>query len=146
MPDQISRKHTTLRRAHELRESATDAERKLWASLRGSALEGLKFRRQQPFGPYILDFYCHELRLVIELDGGQHYEPKQLAHDAHRTAFLQDRGLRVIRFTNLDVLQNLEAVIEKLLEVVDRGPSPQPSPAGRGSITSIASTWMSEGD
>ena len=134
----ISRKHKTLTLARELRTTSTDAERKLWACLRGSALEGLKFRRQQPFGPYILDFYCHELRLAIELDGGQHYEPKQLAHDAHRTAFLQDRGLRVIRFTNLDVLQNLEGVIEKLLEVVDRGPSPQPSPAGRGSRSPLA--------
>ena len=71
---------------------------------------------------------------MIELDGAQHFEPGQLAYDARRTGFLRGRGLRVLRFTNLDVLQNLEGVVEKLLEVVSQGPSPQPSPAGRGSI------------
>jgi very-short-patch-repair endonuclease len=73
---------------------------------------GAKFRRQHPFGPYILDFFCLDQRLVIEVDGGQHYEAEGLARDAERTAILENSGLKVLRFTNLEVLQETDAVLE----------------------------------
>jgi very-short-patch-repair endonuclease len=76
-------------RARELRRTATPAERKLWSALRGKQLHGLKFRRQHPLPPYILDLYCHEKRLVVELDGGQHNEVARTAYDLERTAWLQ---------------------------------------------------------
>jgi adenine-specific DNA-methyltransferase len=98
--------------ARRLRRDMTDAERKLWASLRGRALSGAKFRRQQAIGPYIVDFHCSEQRLVIELDGGQHAE-EWAACDRKRSAWLEARGYRVIRFWNSDVMRNLEGVLQE---------------------------------
>jgi very-short-patch-repair endonuclease len=88
----------------------TDAERKLWHALRNRQLDGLKFRRQHPFGRYVLDFLCEERRLAIELDGGQHTADG----DVSRTAWLSDRGIRVLRFWNNDVLSNLSGVLETI--------------------------------
>lgn len=85
----------------------TPAERKLWAVLRGLPM---RFRRQRPTGPYIVDFYCAEGGLVIEVDGESHYSSKGQAHDAERDAYLQSLGLRVLRFTNLNTLANPEGV------------------------------------
>jgi very-short-patch-repair endonuclease len=83
-----------VKRARKLRRNSTDAEARLWHILRDRGI-GAKFRRQFPFGPYILDFYCLERRLVIEVDGSQHYEADGLAKDAERTALLEKSGLRM---------------------------------------------------
>src|SRR4029079_12797034 len=97
----------TLLKAQRLRREMTDAERKLWSVLRNRKLNGAKFRRQQPLGPYIADFVCQECRLIIEADGGQHADN---ASDARRTAFLESVGYRVLRFWNNDILTNLDGV------------------------------------
>ncbi len=102
--------------ARQLRKNPTEAERVLWRHLRLRQLEGYKFRRQQPIGPYIVDFVCFENGLVIELDGGQHCE--QVAYDAERSAWLQAQGFRVLRFWNHEVLQDIEAVKGAIREAV----------------------------
>src|SRR3972149_699472 len=109
----------------KLRRAAADAEALLWRNLRGRLLSGAKFRRQQTFGPFVLDFYCHERAIVIEVDGGQHFDPRHAREDQERTAWLEARGLRVIRFTNLEVLQETESVLERILgELGAASPSP----------------------
>jgi len=104
-------------KAKELRKNLTDAERALWQQLRAHRLVGYKFRRQQPVGRYIVDFVCFEKQVIVELDGGQHAE--QVAYDAERTAWLQSRGFRVLRFWNHEALQNLEAVTEAVLRACE---------------------------
>ena len=99
-----------LARARELRRQMTPAEQKLWQQLRGKQFYQLKFRRQHPLDRFILDFYCHQYQLVIEVDGESHADPAQKAYDAARTEWLEQRGLRVIRFSNRDVQTNLEGV------------------------------------
>jgi very-short-patch-repair endonuclease len=101
-------------RSRDLRHPLTQAEQILWARLRQRRLDGLKFRRQYPISPYIVDFYCAKARLVVEVDGGVHLEQK--AYDQERDRHLQARGLRVLRFTNQDVNHNLEAVLTAILE------------------------------
>jgi very-short-patch-repair endonuclease len=101
-------------RARSLRlENATLAERRLWQRLKGRQM-GAKFRRQHPFGPYVLDFVCLEAGLVIELDGGQHGLAEHAAHDEGRTAYLEARGLSVMRFWNPDVIDNPDGVCEAI--------------------------------
>jgi very-short-patch-repair endonuclease len=121
-------------RARALRREMTEAERCLWYQLRGHRFMGLKFRRQQPLGRYIVDFICLEIGLVIELDGGQHAQ--QLAYDQRRDLWLQEQGFTVLRFWNHEVLQQTAAVLEQLrLWVVHERPSPPAPlpPAGEGS-------------
>ena len=103
-----------------LRKNATDAERKLWSILRSRQMAGLKFFRQYSAGPYILDFYCPERRLSIEVDGGQHADVYSQQHDAHRDRYLKELNIRVIRFWDNDVLQNIEGVGQKIKEEVER--------------------------
>ena len=105
-------------RARALRLNQTDAESRLWLVLRNRGI-GAKFRRQFPFGAYILDFYCLEHRLVVEVAGSQHYEPEGLAKDAERTALLEKSGLRLLRFTNLEVLLETDAVAESIRQVIE---------------------------
>ena len=105
---------TTLARARKLRRQQTPQERKLWYALRRRQLHGLKFRRQHPLPPYILDFYCHERRLVVELDGGQHNEAAHTDYDRRRTAWLRKQGLRVLRFWNHEVETNLGGVLDAI--------------------------------
>jgi very-short-patch-repair endonuclease len=112
--------------ARDLRRRQTDAERRLWARLRDRRLTGAKFSRQVPIGPYIVDFCCRELRLVVELDGGQH--AMQGAYDAERTAFLGRLGYSVLRFWENDVLRNTEGVLIRIVEGLASRPSPRPSP------------------
>lgn len=88
--------------AKHLRSQLTDCERLLWRRLRNRGLAGMKFRRQHPHPPYVLDFYCAELMLVIELDGGQHFDEAGREKDRQRTLYLQKQGLEVVRFSNLD--------------------------------------------
>jgi very-short-patch-repair endonuclease len=102
----------------QLRRDQTKAEKLLWCCLRNRQLFGLKFRRQYPCGSYILDFYCHEHKLCIELDGGQHYESTGIQHDEQRQAFLISYGIYTLRFSNSDVLQHLEAVLLQIAEAV----------------------------
>ncbi len=127
-----------LAHARELRGHQTDAEHLLWEVLRAKRFLGLKFRRQHPFGRYILDFYCDELKLAIELDGGQHAE--QQAYDAERTRYLGQQGLRVLRYWNNEVLAETEAVLEAIYQEIQRRmPSPltPPPPAGEGNKSGI---------
>jgi very-short-patch-repair endonuclease len=107
-------------RARALRLNSTDAERKLWGLLRGRQVQGLKFVRQFAIGPYIVDFVCREVALIVEVDGGQHADS---AHDEKRTAFLNDQGYSVLRFWNNDVLLNTVGVHEALASVLALNPS-----------------------
>jgi very-short-patch-repair endonuclease len=99
----------TTRRARCLRRQLTLPEGLMWRALRGRALADLRFRRQHPIGPYILDFYCHELKLAVEVDGQVHEHPERLAHDRRRTEWLRQQGIRVIRIAARDVLDDLDA-------------------------------------
>ena len=103
-------------RARRLRREATDVENRLWYHLRSRQLAGAKFRRQEPLGPYFADFCGVEVKLVIELDGGQHADRQE--HDRQRTAFLERCGYRVLRFWNAEVLEDLDAVMERIAEAV----------------------------
>ena len=102
----------------QLRRDQTDAEKLLWYCLRSRQLYGLKFRRQYPIGLYVLDFYCHEYKLCIELDGGQHYTSAGIQHDEQRQAFLALQDIHTLRFSNKDVLQHLEAVLLQIAEAI----------------------------
>ena len=112
-----------------LRASSTDAEAVLWRHLRNRQLGGAKFRRQQVLGPYVVDFYCHDLGLVIEVDGGQHFEGATRERDLARTAWLEGRGLHVLRLSDRYVLTDAAAVFERILVAIEeRRPSPSPTP------------------
>jgi very-short-patch-repair endonuclease len=103
-------------RAQEMRRKMTPSERKLWFEFLRTA--PVKFRRQRPAGWYILDFYCPEKKLVIEVDGAHHYTKEGREYDAIRTAYLESCGLKVVRFTNQDVITNLGSVAKKILQVL----------------------------
>ncbi len=102
--------------ARNLRKNQTDTEQILWSHLRNRQVADCKFRRQYPIGAYIVDFVCLSKNFIIELDGSQHLDAKN--HDAARTKFLNDKGFKVIRFWNNDVLENTEAVLEKIYNVL----------------------------
>lgn len=114
--------------ARQLRREQTTAEGLLWALLRNRQVMGCKFRRQHPIAPYVLDFYCAEAHLGIELDGGQHNESEAQARDNDRTAFLAARGIKMIRFWNHEVLQETEAVLQQLWDALTKTLTP-PSPS-----------------
>jgi very-short-patch-repair endonuclease len=106
-------------RARRLRRALTDAEAKVWSRVRNRQL-GADFRRQHPAGPYVLDFYCPALRLAVELDGGQHAATGTKTADGKRTAWLGANGVKVMRFWNSDVMENLDGVIAAIASEVDR--------------------------
>jgi very-short-patch-repair endonuclease len=110
-------------RARDLRNSATDAERKLWQVISARKLAGVRFNRQVPVGPFICDFGARSIRLIVEVDGGQHNEMV----DLDRTLFLERQGYRVIRFWNNDILGNLDGVANEIERVIALMPSPNPS-------------------
>ena len=110
-------------RARQLRKLPTDVENRLWYHLRRRQLGGHRFRRQHPIGTYIVDFVCLERHLVVEVDGSQHAE-HQRDHDEVRDAWLSRRGYRVLRFWNVDVLQNTESVLDSILDALG-GPLPE---------------------
>ena len=116
--------------ARRLRKNATIAETKLWWRLRSRGLNGFKFVRQEPIGPYVADFVCREHRLIIEVDGGQHAESKR---DAVRDKWLREHRYRILRFWNNDVTGNLEGVLETILAALlaETPPHPNPLPASR---------------
>jgi very-short-patch-repair endonuclease len=122
-------------RAKSLRTESTDAERIVWSLVRAHRLNGVGFRRQTPIGPYIVDFVSHPARLVIEVDGGQHYEATYEAKDARRDAFLRSKGFRVLRFSNHDVMTNREGVWEVIAAAVGTAQAPSPPfPASGGGL------------
>ena len=108
----------SLIKAKELRKSSTDAEKIIWEIVRAKRLDGLKFRRQQPIGKYVVHFVCFEKKLIIELDGGQHNEEKNIVKDTERTNYLQSAGYKVIRFLDYDVINNIEGVYEYIINVI----------------------------
>ncbi len=103
-------------RSRDLRKNMTDAERKLWTTLSHNQL-GVRFRRQFPLGPYIIDFVCFNPRLIIECDGGHHHT-EQKNYDEQRDLFLRNEGFQVLRFWNSEILENLEGVYEVILRVI----------------------------
>jgi very-short-patch-repair endonuclease len=92
----------------------TDAEKVLWSKIRGKQLKGFQFYRQKPIGNFIVDFYCPKGNLVVELDGGQHYTEEGKTKDDSRDKYMESKGLRVIRFSDREVFENLEGVIEMI--------------------------------
>ena len=103
--------------AKTMRHTATDAESLMWQFLRNKRFMKLKFRRQHVIKPYIVDFYCHEIGLVVELDGSQHNTEDGIEYDAERTKFLEALSLKVVRYWNHDVLQNTDTVLEHFWQI-----------------------------
>jgi very-short-patch-repair endonuclease len=120
-------------RSRQLRNNSTDAERRLWSHIKNRQLAGIRFNRQVPIGPFICDFVARSIKLVIELDGGQH----ALARDAdqRRTTYLERSGYSVLRFWNNDVLENSEGVVGVIERALANSPSPSPSRQAGGGKT-----------
>ena len=118
--------------ARNLRKNPTDTERFVWQHIRYRQLDGNRFRRQHPLGPYVVDFVCLEKRLILELDGGQHAE--QVKDDLTRTCWLERQGFRVIRFWNNEALENWDGVEQVILEQLQgvRSNTPHPNPPPQG--------------
>ena len=115
--------------ARRLRNQPTGVEQRLWFHLRAGQLNGHKFRRQAALGPYIVDFICFAQRLIIELDGPQHLDPQAAEHDARRTAWLAERGYRVIRFRNHEIDEDVHRVVETIRQAMEMTtPTPPQSP------------------
>jgi very-short-patch-repair endonuclease len=108
-----------LQAAREMRHPQTPAEATLWRAMRDRRL-GYKFRRQHPIDRFIVDFYCANAKLCIEIDGASHLEPEQIDYDAARTAYLQEVGYQVIRFTNDDVRYNIHAVVDEIVRTIEQ--------------------------
>jgi very-short-patch-repair endonuclease len=115
MEKTIFNKSSTLEKRKELRKNQTEPEKQLWQYLRNEQL-GVKFRRQHSIGEYIADFYCQKLKLVIEIDGDSHFTNEAIEYDKIRTTFFNSLGIDVIRFTNEDVMKNIEGVINIISE------------------------------
>jgi very-short-patch-repair endonuclease len=119
------------RAARRLRREPTRAEQHLWKSLR--KIEGAHFRRQAPFGRYVVDFVCHRARVVVEVDGAVHSDEEVRAKDIERDAWLNSRGYLVLRFSNEQAISDTGSVMERLVSVIGaRTPTPNPSPQGGG--------------
>jgi very-short-patch-repair endonuclease len=117
-----------IRRARALRRDMTEAERKIWKMFRSRRFAGYKLRRQVPLERYIVDFACHEARLVIEIDGGQHGSSSE--SEIERSEFLKKEGYKILRFWNNEVLANPEGVLSQILDVLlTDHPHPNPLPS-----------------
>jgi len=101
----------TYQRAAQMRRALTPPEARLWTYLKAGRLNGLRFRRQHPIGPYILDFYCRAARTAVEIDGAHHFDPAQHAHDTRRTAWLNRQNIQVLRYPATDIRDRLDAVL-----------------------------------
>ena len=121
-------KPNLVNRAKKLRQSETEAEQIIWSWLRAKKLKGVKFRRQEPVGIYVVDFVSFEKKLIIEIDGGQHNIEVNKANDEVRTEWLESQGFRVIRFWNNEVSANLDGVIAQIQEAINEHPHPSPLP------------------
>lgn len=115
---QIFNKTSTLEKRRNLRKNQTEPEKKLWQYLRNKKLDGYKFFRQYGIGEYIADFYSAELKLVIEIDGESHFTDEGIEYDKIRSDFLNSIGIEVLRFTNEEVMNNIEGVIYKITKEV----------------------------
>jgi len=113
-------------RSRQLRKSMTDAERHLWAKIRMKQLKGYQFYRQKPIGDYIVDFFCPRAKLVVEVDGSQHSSDEMAEYDRIRDEHMRNLGLRVLRFTNTEVLTNIEGIIESIIENMQEIPLTPP--------------------
>lgn len=113
--------NTTLM-SRTLRVEQTPLENVLWYHLRARRFQGWKFRRQHPIGPYVVDFYCHERRLIVEVDGDSHGEEDRIGHDKRRSCFLLERGFRLIHFSNHDIRKRLDSVLITILTVLSNEP------------------------
>ena len=114
----LGRTGAQIKRAHELRHDPTDTEQAAWCILRSIKFKGFKFRRQHPLGPYIVDFYCAQRRLIVELDGSVHAQASQAGRDARRDAHLKNMGYRMLRFSNGMVQEAPELFVQKILDAV----------------------------
>jgi very-short-patch-repair endonuclease len=103
----------------KLRNAVTEPEQRFWYYLRHRRFRGLKFKRQYGIGSYVVDFFCYELLLAVELDGGQHTETDTIEYDQRRTCFLNSQGIKVVRYFNGDVMSNIDSVLEDLTKVTD---------------------------
>ena len=125
----------TIENSRQLRKNMTLQEKKLWSVIRNRQFFGYRFRRQFPIGQYIVDFICREKKIIIEIDGGQHNEIKNIQYDNKRTEYLISEGYKVMRFWNNDIDKNICGVYDKLKEVFEIGEDitpPQPSPSREG--------------
>jgi len=113
-------------RARTLRQNMTEAERGVWQILRSHQMQEHKFRRRVAIGRYIADFVCHEARLIVEIDGGQH--DRSSPREAERSGFLQGEGYRILRFWNNEILANLDGVHQTIAAALGASPPPNPSP------------------
>jgi very-short-patch-repair endonuclease len=104
--------------SRQLRKNMTDAEKALWLKIRGRQLKGHRFYRQKPIGHFIVDFYCPKGNLIIELDGGQHYADERKTKDCQRDGYLGGLGLRVLRFSDREVFENMTGVLEKIWSIL----------------------------
>lgn len=111
--------------ARTLRKNMTDSELKLWSRIRRKQLHGLQFYRQRPIGNYIVDFYCPQAQLVLEVDGSQNLHGQNIKTDQYRDSYLKQQGVKVLRFDNLQVLNQIDAVIEKTYRAIASRISPR---------------------
>ena len=119
----------TVARARDLRRTMTLPEVLLWQQIRGRRLDGIRFRRQHPIGPHILDFFCEDARLAVEVDGESHSQAEAVEHDNRRTEWLNARGISVVRIPARDVLSELAAVVDHIQrQVRDQPPPPLRGP------------------
>ena len=130
--DNPHRKLLKVGMARKLRRDMTESELKLWADLRGKRFGGLRFRRQQPIGPYVADFYCAAARLIIEVDGGHHTAARNVANDAARTEWLEANGFRVLRITNFNTARERNIALDAIWHAVHPHTHPD-QPAGSDS-------------
>ena len=115
LPYNLHLKHNS----QELRKNMTGAEIFLWSKIRMKQLNNCQFYRQKIIGDYIVDFFCPKFKLVIEVDGGQHYSDDMLNADRERDEVLKSMGMKVLRFTNLDVLKNIDGVVTRIVENIE---------------------------
>jgi very-short-patch-repair endonuclease len=114
--------------SRELRRKLTEAENALWSRLRKKQIQGVQFYRQKPIGRYIVDFYAPAAKLVVEVDGSQHFEPEHMKRDAERDLCLAEEGLLVMRFDNLQVLRETDAVVETIARTIQERLEIPPDP------------------
>jgi very-short-patch-repair endonuclease len=118
--------------SRNLRKNMTDSERILWSKLKRKQILGVQFYRQKPISKYIVDFYSSLTRLVIEIDGGQHFEPENQENDKQRDKYLESINLKVLRFSNLDIVKNLNGVLDVIYREIEKIIVNPPAPFYKG--------------
>ena len=128
--------------ARNLRKNSTIHEKRLWNLLKNRQFHNLKFKRQHPIGDYIIDFICKEIKLIIEIDGGQHNEPESINYDNERTEFLNSLGYKVLRFWNNEIYENIDGVLLKIKQEIN--PHQEIQALINSCCISILSQWRGE--